>query len=380
MEQCSHLYFRDGYCRTCEWECPHDSLVFTSYTCALCTKDVLDLSDYSDIQLHDTVKITVKHHLAKKIEDENIQRLKKSVKLSLVLDLDNTLLHSTSNYELKKSKPTSQWTEVYDFTLNRVPFSGKQLTKLRPGLAQFLEEASKLFEIHIFTQGTQEYANAVTSIIDPQHKYFMNVFSYNNCVLNASGDLMTKNLKVLFPYDDSMVVIVDDRVDVWESFYISVIKVFKYVFFSTQENQVTQESNTEDNHLAHIIKVLKHIHTEFYYNDTVTSVPKDVKLIIENHRKQVLSNAHIAFSQVFHSHSNQERQPLWINATAFGAKCYKEFNSNITHLVSRTSKTHKAKEAARSGVHIVTESWLEDSILRWEKMPEEDYKLVHTNQ
>lgn len=42
----------------------------------------------------------------------------------------------------------------------------------RPGLSEFLEQVSKLYELHIYTMGTRHYAEAVAREIDPEDKLF----------------------------------------------------------------------------------------------------------------------------------------------------------------------------------------------------------------
>jgi RNA polymerase II subunit A-like phosphatase len=44
--------------------------------------------------------------------------------------------------------------------------------KVRPGLAEFLEEVSKMYELHVYTMGTRAYADAIARIVDPQKQYF----------------------------------------------------------------------------------------------------------------------------------------------------------------------------------------------------------------
>ena len=44
--------------------------------------------------------------------------------------------------------------------------------KVRPGLADFLEEVTKMYELHVYTMGTRAYADAVAKIVDPHRKYF----------------------------------------------------------------------------------------------------------------------------------------------------------------------------------------------------------------
>lgn len=92
--------------------------------------------------------------------------------------------------------------------------------KCRPYLKEFLEEIHKLYELHIYTMGTRFYADAVAKIIDPSKIYF------NERILSRdeSGSVTRKNIQRLFPCDQSMVVIIDDRADVWE-FSKNLIKV-----------------------------------------------------------------------------------------------------------------------------------------------------------
>ena len=46
------------------------------------------------------------------------------------------------------------------------------VTKLRPYVHTFLEEASKLFEMYIYTMGTCDYALEMAELIDSENKYF----------------------------------------------------------------------------------------------------------------------------------------------------------------------------------------------------------------
>lgn len=42
----------------------------------------------------------------------------------------------------------------------------------RPGLNQFLKEVEELYELHIYTMGTRDYAEAVAKEIDPSGSFF----------------------------------------------------------------------------------------------------------------------------------------------------------------------------------------------------------------
>jgi hypothetical protein len=47
-----------------------------------------------------------------------------------------------------------------------------QLLHFRPHLETFLKKVTSLYELHIYTMGTRNYAAAVANVIDPDGKYF----------------------------------------------------------------------------------------------------------------------------------------------------------------------------------------------------------------
>ena len=54
---------------------------------------------------------------------------------------------------------------MYFFLKKKSP-SGGSFT-VRPGCSEFLTNMSKIYEVMIFTAGTQEYANRVINLLDP---------------------------------------------------------------------------------------------------------------------------------------------------------------------------------------------------------------------
>ncbi|GJN22505.1 hypothetical protein PR202_gb10072 [Eleusine coracana subsp. coracana] len=46
------------------------------------------------------------------------------------------------------------------------------LTKLRPFVRGFLEQASAMFEMYVYTLGDQDYAAAAAKLLDPDGAYF----------------------------------------------------------------------------------------------------------------------------------------------------------------------------------------------------------------
>jgi FCP1-like phosphatase family protein len=82
----------------------------------------------------------------------------------------------------------------------------------RPGWKQFLQTTALKYEMHVYTMGTRAYAEEVCAAIDPDGT----VFGGRLLSRDESGSLTQKSLQRLFPCDTSMVVIIDDRADVWE--------------------------------------------------------------------------------------------------------------------------------------------------------------------
>jgi len=84
-------------------------------------------------------------------------------KLTIVLDMDETLLHTTFL--------TPFTTHLsFDFVVEYSPDHKRGVT-LRPFLLQFIEQGSKCFEFIVFTAGLKEYADPILDHIDPSHTY-----------------------------------------------------------------------------------------------------------------------------------------------------------------------------------------------------------------
>ena len=179
---------------------------------------------------HENTMLYVSPAEAARLDDETANRLLKDHKLSLILDLDQTVIHATVNPQLDSLLDQPKWAahpvtrDVHRFMLP--DNQGYYHVKLRPGLLQFLRELSKWFELHIYTMGTRHYAKAVAKIIDPKGE----IFKERILSRDESGSFTKKTIQRLFPCDDSMVIVVDDRADVWE-WSDNLIKVRPYTFF-----------------------------------------------------------------------------------------------------------------------------------------------------
>ncbi|BDA50692.1 probable CTD small phosphatase-like protein 2 at N-terminal half [Coccomyxa sp. Obi] len=93
---------------------------------------------------------------------------------TLVLDLDHTLIRSTL---FNPAKPAKGSREVF------VTGDGARTSfERRPHLAHFLATVSALFEVAVFTAGSQSYAGPLLDILDPDHTTFEHRLFRDSCL------------------------------------------------------------------------------------------------------------------------------------------------------------------------------------------------------
>ena len=126
----------------------------------------------------------INNDLNKTLNKPNIPYIKTEMKkkFCLVLDIDETILH----------------------TMN-LPFENYFL--LRPGVVNFLEEISKLYEIIIFTSSPKSYADPILDKIDIENKFFSHRL-YKDHVIFEKGKSV-KNLN-LIGRDLNKIIFVDN--------------------------------------------------------------------------------------------------------------------------------------------------------------------------
>jgi RNA polymerase II subunit A-like phosphatase len=212
--------------------------------CANCGRDMTTVQ-YNSTQknteratvntVHGHTQLLVSQAEASKADEEAKRRLLDSKRLSLVVDLDQTIIHATVDptvAEWQRDPSNPNYEAVKDVRAFQLVDDGPgargcwYYIKLRPGLEDFLDKISHCYELHIYTMGTRQYAENIARIIDPERK----IFGDRILSRDESGSMTAKNLKRLFPVDTKMVVIIDDRGDVWQ-WSPNLVKVSPYDFF-----------------------------------------------------------------------------------------------------------------------------------------------------
>ena len=233
-----------GRTRVAEIEEPCQHEIQFGGICANCGKDMTTVQYNSTAKntsratvntVHGHTQLLVSQAEASKADEEAKRRLLESKKLSLVVDLDQTIIHATVDptvAEWQRDPSNPNYDAVKDVRAFQLVDDGPgargcwYYIKLRPGLESFLDKISQCYELHIYTMGTRAYAENIAKIIDPERK----MFGERILSRDESGSMTAKNLKRLFPVDTKMVVIIDDRGDVWQ-WSPNLIKVSPYDFF-----------------------------------------------------------------------------------------------------------------------------------------------------
>lgn len=213
IEECSHPIVMKGLCAECGQDLTQLQGTNGNQQSPISTATVS--------MVHSVPELMVSSEQAKQLAQEDQQRLHRNKKLVLMVDLDQTLIHTTEQHCQRMSNKG-----IFHFQLGR----GEPMlhTRLRPHCKDFLEKIAKLYELHVFTFGSRLYAHTIAGFLDPEKKLFSHrILSRDECIDPFSK---TGNLRNLFPCGDSMVCIIDDREDVWK-FAPNLITVKKYIYF-----------------------------------------------------------------------------------------------------------------------------------------------------
>ncbi|KAG2306233.1 hypothetical protein Bca4012_084732 [Brassica carinata] len=210
-------------------------------------------------------------------------------KLHLVLDLDHTLLHTApltrlteaEKYLIKEAASFTrddlwEWTTGGDDPV-------VSLTKLRPFVRGFLEEANEMFTMCVYTKGIRDYADLILDVIDPEKIYF------GDRVITREESPDAKTLDLVLAHERGT-LIVDDSRDVWPDHQSNLIVIGKYYYFrrtsSGQYSKPYSEEKTDESEkeggLANVLKLLKEVHSAFFgVAEEKELESQDVRLLLQ---------------------------------------------------------------------------------------------------
>lgn len=246
-EACRHPIQFEGLCGVCGKDMTEVNFA----------KDQLDTDRAPINMIHDQTGLKVSRGEAIKAEQELQRRLLSQRKLSLVVDLDQTIIHACIDPTVGdwKRDPTNpnhdavkdvESFQLHDDGPRGVATGCWYYIKMRPGLREFLEKVSQIYELHVYTMGTRAYAENIAKIVDPDQKLFGNRIISRD----ENGSMTAKSLQRLFPVSTNMVIIIDDRADVWPKNRPNLIKVVPYDFFKGVGDINSSFLPKQEDHLA----------------------------------------------------------------------------------------------------------------------------------
>ncbi|KAM5568330.1 RNA polymerase II C-terminal domain phosphatase-like 3 [Rosa sericea] len=338
----------------------------------------------------DKQKAAIQRERARRMEEQ--KKMFAARKLCLVLDLDHTLLNSAKFVEVdpvhdeilrKKEEQDRKEPQRHLFRFQHMGM----WTKLRPGVWNFLEKASHLFEMHLYTMGNKLYATEMAKVLDPTGALFAGrVISRGDDGDPYDGDERvpkSKDLEGVLGME-SAVVIIDDSVRVWPHNKLNLIVVERYTYFPCSRRQfgllgpslleIDHDERHEDGTLASSLAVIEKIHQIFFSHPSLDEA--DVRNILASEQQKILGGCRIVFSRVFPvGEVNPHLHPLWQTAEQFGAVCTNQIDDQVTHVVANSLGTDKVNWALSSGKYVVHPGWVEASALLYRRANEQDFAI-----
>lgn len=193
-------------------KCVHNVII--KNLCVECGTEVIHTSKFVGV-VHNSDQILQNAEDAYQTQVKHFYELFRKKKLILLCDLDQTLIHTTlAGGECD-----------FVFEIDGLRF----FVKKRPGLDEILEKLYKMFELHMYTMGTREYADEIVKQLDPERKYFGDRI----ITRTENNNALSKNIKRILSFDKNVLAL-DDRVDVW-GFIGNVIAIKPFYFYDVDD-------------------------------------------------------------------------------------------------------------------------------------------------
>ncbi|EEF52117.1 RNA polymerase II ctd phosphatase, putative [Ricinus communis] len=306
-------------------------------------------------------------------------------KLFLVLDLDQTLLHSTVDLTPEENYLKNQMDSLQDIfkLITREGFS-PSYAKLRPFVRNFLQEASTMFKMYVYTNANKSYARKMVNLLDPDNIYFKSrLITREDSTVSCQ-----KNLDVVMGQERA-VVILDDRTDVWPMHKDNLIQVQRYKYFASTANWSNSKSfaqrevDESTDIMATYLEILKKIHSQFFDPklDEDNLASRDVRDVMRTVQAGILQGCKLILRK--NLTAKYKLDNLSKMAEKLGAICVSELDPTVTHVVTLEAKPEddqlqlenkkKKKNKQKGTYHLVFPEWIRDSYKLWHRMPVENY-------
>ena len=344
--------------------------------------------------------ITISEEEARKNNEEIEKYLIEHQKLALVIDLDKTLIdtavvHSQEEAEkLVESDPTAPKEDFLIFHTNEM-----FVVRLRPHVREFLRDIAPYFRMQIYTLAQTSYADKILRVLDPKNEYFhRRIFSR---VAEVDQQLLRqrrmnphdvirleKDIKLLFPYSDRFVLVLDDTPGVWycdradpsqpqqeRKIFKGLVQLKPFIYFNQPNPRVQAtiiKQGSDDDILIQMKDVLIDVRNRFYSD--FDPEQSHVLISLANRKMLTFDGMYFLFTNI----REEEREDLARRAEEFGAVVIDSFQPYVTHILVGSGGTNEdiKKALDYDGIFVIQIDWFIESSLQYCRIDENKYKLI----
>eukprot|EP01017_Pseudomicrothorax_dubius_P028954 TRINITY_DN3485_c0_g4_i2.p1 TRINITY_DN3485_c0_g4~~TRINITY_DN3485_c0_g4_i2.p1 ORF type:complete len:502 (-),score=103.95 TRINITY_DN3485_c0_g4_i2:111-1616(-) len=336
--QCDEGFDLEDRCIAVLEPCKHSYVDSFTKLCTVCNEAVQQIKTYLFIDKG----LTVPEKEALKSLEQVKKDLLAQKKLILILDIDNTLLHAAKRLEPYKDEDTFE-----------LKYPGARfVVKRRPFLKEFLNQMKVHFKIYLYTMASKQYA------LDVAREFGADITFNDKDILSFDDHKEgKKSLSKVLPGEESVVLILDDRIDVWENQANLVFTEPYFYFAEDRENKKLNIVKKNDIYLKFAAITLSKIHKAFFALHEV-GMEADVRTIQSKIRENILSGVNAAFSG-FPKHRDSDTPEIANTVLRSGGKVTQEVTATTTHLiVKQKCSTSKVKKATQLKIPIIHWHWL----------------------
>ena len=176
-------------------------------------------------------------------------------KFSLVLDLDQTIIHTitTTDPEVVKENCVKEHMLLH-FVYQCVPTNVHFIVFFRPYVFDFLEKMSRVYDIYVYTNAVHAYATKIVGAINSSLGACI-IQRYYSRPPDTTSDYIPKFLRNVESIKSCDTIIIDDRIDVWCEDLTNVIQIRKF------EGPSMKTDYTKDTDLVMMADILLNMHS-----------------------------------------------------------------------------------------------------------------------
>jgi RNA polymerase II subunit A C-terminal domain phosphatase len=349
--------------------------------------------------------IAATHHLKfskdeqTRVDQEISENLLKKQKLLLMLDLDNTLVHSVFCSKLMTYEKADDIFYCYHGHRN------KFVVKIRPHLDEFFDMIDSKYDYFIYTKGTRSYAEQVIRNLNVYFEFKGKKITLTKEKLITANEFVNqKSIQLVLPQTDNLHLILDDLPSVWEeSDQPNLVFTKPFWYWDEVHNKIimadinrkyeTGEKIKEpiggdeyclkvrrknDNFLHYAALLLQDIHKKFFEIFEQEGYA-DVTEIYPEEKKTVLLGEKIAFSGMIKLGQSPVNSLEGGRVLLLGGQLTEDIEEATCIITNTYRSTNKIKEAKKLNKPVVHFNWLDFSEMYFKRLDFKHFILTPEN-